>query len=191
MGGLNYTVTNLTSEAWDAAYARVEAYLRAMRIAHRPTLNQLVQEVLESSHKRIEAGDARTPAEVAGAELMEALVAWFRRVLQADPEESDTDVLQRGRLAVIMSDLPPGRQALILADNIEDEAFLAELRRAYQLTGPNFGRTVMTPQPLDFGVLPRAADSALKGLDRSPRIRLILLWLAALALFGSLFYFTR
>ncbi len=179
------------SDDWDDAYQRVESYLRAMQIRNRAVLNHLVQRVLERALIRAEKGEMRKPVEVASEELMRALADWFRSVLPVAENEDEASVLVRGRLALIMSQLTPARQALILSEGISDEAFLKELRRAYSLTGPNFEKATMRPRPLDLGTLPRAADRALRGLDRWPRLRMALLWTFLLSFFALIFYFTR
>lgn len=179
------------TEEWDAAYQRVESYLHALQIRNRPALNRLVQRILEASLERIQNGEQGSPAEVAGKEMIHALAGWFRQVLELGDNESDDDVLLRGRMALIMSSLPPERQALILADDVHDQDFLSELRRAYQLSGPNFERVTMKARPLDLSAPARVADQALRGLDRRPRMRFILVWLLVLGLFGFIFYNTR
>lgn len=179
------------SDEWDAAYQRVETYLHAMQIRNRPILYQLVQRILERTLERVQAGENRPPVEVAGEEMMRALARWFRSVLPEAGEESEDALLVRGRMALIMSRLTPERQALLLSDDVTDAAFLGELRRAYNLTGPNFEQVAMRARPLDLGALTRAADRALAGLDRRPRIRLVLLWVVFLSLFGLTFYYTR
>ena len=179
------------SDEWDAAFQRVESYLHAMHIRNRPVLNHLVQRIIEQAVQRVEQGDARPPVEVAGEETMHALARWFRSVLPSAEGEAEDDLLVRGRLALIMSRLTPERQAFVLSEGVQDPSFVEELRRAYHLTGPNFEEATMRARPLDLGVLTRAADRALAGLDRRPRMRMILLWALLLALFGLIFYYTR
>ncbi len=179
------------SEQWDAAYQRVEHYLHAMHIRNRPVLNKLVQRILERSLQRIEHGENRAPAEVAGEEMMHTLARWFQSVLPVEDGESEADLLVRGRLALIMSRLTPERQALVLSEGVDDAEFLAELGRAYSLTGPRFEQAAMHARPLDLGALTRAAEGALATLDRRPRVRMVLLWVILLTLFGLIFYYTR
>jgi hypothetical protein len=184
-------LTNPVSDEWDAAFQRVESYLRAMHIRNRPVLNSQVARIVERTRQRLQSGERRPPVELAGEELMRALARWFRGVLNVGDDTPDAEVLVRGRMALIMSELTPARQALVLSDDVHDDAFIGELQRAYSITGPNFEHATMRARPLDLGVLPRAAEGALEGLDRWPRVRMVLVWTLLLGLFALIFYFTR
>jgi hypothetical protein len=172
------------SDEWDAAYQRVENYLRALQIRNRPVLNHLVQQILERSLSRIRDGETRAPLEVAGEEMMHELGRWLRLVTPADADMSENAVLLRGRMALLMSRLSPERQALILSDPIEDEVFLSEMR-------PNFKHLAMKARPLDYGVPGWAASHALRGLARVPLIRMLLAWSILFSLIAAIFYYTR
>jgi hypothetical protein len=179
------------SDEWDAAYQRVENYLRALQIRNRPVLNHLVQQILERSLGRIRDGETRTPLEVAGEEMMHELERWMRLATPVEADMSENAVLLRGRMALLMSRLSPERQALILTEPIEDEVFHEEMQRAYNLAGPNFKHLTMKPRPLDYGVPGWAASHALRGLARVPLLRLILAWGILFSLFAAIFYYTR
>ena len=178
------------SEPWDAAYGRVDSYLESMGITHRPTRSNQVKRILEMTRRHCESGDTRAPESIAGEVLMQLYCNWFREQLESNPEEAEGDLFRRGRLALFSCHLSPERQQQILGNTL-DEDFQNALRHAFQWTGPAFGRTALQPRPLDYGPLPKAAESTLESLDRYPQIKFTLLWLAAFLVFGGLFYFTR
>ena len=88
-------------EAWNAAYVRVEDYLRAHRIHNRLHQSRLILRVLERAARRHQESPAVDPTTLAAEEAERMMDAWFGEVLG----EKD---LPHDRLAV------SGRVALLL-----------------------------------------------------------------------------
>ncbi|HTU03794.1 MAG TPA: hypothetical protein VMG58_18310, partial [Candidatus Sulfotelmatobacter sp.] len=104
-----------TMESWNAAYVRVEDYLRAHRIHNRLHQSRLIQKILERAAKRHEAHPALDPTTIAAEETEALMEAWFAEVLDEKGQPLD-------RLAV------DGRVSLLLCDGPEHwpYAFLDE-----------------------------------------------------------------
>jgi hypothetical protein len=179
------------SEQWDAAYQRVDHYLHAMHIRNRPVLNKLVQRILERSLQRIEHGENRAPAEVAGEEMMHTLARWFQSVLPVEDGESEVRPGWCGaRLALIMS--RDARKAGARAvGGVGRCGVLAELGRAYSLTGRASSRLRCMRRPLEPGRVDRAAEG--RRWPRSTDVPACA-WCCSGSfcyLFGLIFYYTR
>src|SRR2546430_15057231 len=70
-----------TMEAWNAAYVRVEDYLRAHRIHNRLHQSRLIQAILERAARRHEAAPALNPTALAAEETEALMDGWFADML--------------------------------------------------------------------------------------------------------------
>ena len=92
-----------TMEAWNAAYVRVEDYLRAHRIHNRLHQSRLIQTILERAARRHEANQALDPTTLAAEEIEALMDEWFGEVLdnKNHPQER---IAIAGRVAMLISD---------------------------------------------------------------------------------------
>ena len=93
-------------EEWNAAYVKVENYFHALRIRNKPLLGQLVLRVLERAQQRAPAELNRSATEIAAEEMDRLVTDWFAEVLQASPAGTDQMLSTRGRLALLLADMP-------------------------------------------------------------------------------------
>lgn len=194
MGGLSGPVSDSVAAdcSWSEARLAAKAYLTGLGVDAPAAVDPILDRLMITARDRArQHGDRRAPRAILCTLLLEALLDWFREVLQPDATESEAELLQRGRMALLMADLTFEKQMLFLRPLEPDHAFAAELKRLHDLSGPEAAFAEMRSEPLDLGALPRLADNALSELDRAPRLRFSLLWLIALAFFGTLFYLTR
>ncbi len=70
-----------TMDSWNAAYVRVEDYLRAHRIHNRLHQSRLIQKILERAARRHAAHPALDPTMVAAEETEALMDNWFSEVL--------------------------------------------------------------------------------------------------------------
>src|ERR1043165_6393529 len=70
-----------TMEQWNAAYVRVEDYLRAHRIHSRLHQIRLLQAILERAAQRHEANPALNPTALAAEETEALMDLWFAEML--------------------------------------------------------------------------------------------------------------
>src|SRR5471030_2006397 len=66
-----------TMDAWNAAYVRVEDYLRAHRIHNRLHQARLIQQILERVARRHAADPLREPTTLAAEETEAMMDLWF------------------------------------------------------------------------------------------------------------------
>jgi hypothetical protein len=157
---------------WNAAYAKVENYFHALRIHNKPLLGELVLRVVERAQKRAPA-EPDCPATRLAAEEMERLVnEWFTEVLQTPPEQTSRSISTRGRLALLLADMPGRWQEQFLRPGPWPEEFTSAMRETFLRAGPDFQISKMTPRPLDLGPI-----TTLTHLGRMPYFRMALAWM--------------
>jgi hypothetical protein len=167
-------------EEWNAAYAKVESYFHALRIRNKPLLGQLVLRVLERAQRRAPAELSRSATLLAAEEMDRIVTEWFSEVLQAPPTKTDQSLSTRGRLALLLADMPGKWQDQFLRPGPWPEEFTSSMRETFFRAGPDFQLSKMTPRPLDLGPI-----TTLTNLGRLPYFRMVLIW----SLFGLLLFF--
>ena len=173
-------------EEWNAAYAKVESYFHALRIRSKPLLGELVLRVLERAQRRASA-EPDCPTTQLAAEEMERLVnEWFNAVLQPPLEKTDRNVSTRGRLALLLADMPGKWQEQFLRPGPWPEEFVGAMRETFLRAGPDFQISQMTPRPLDLGPI-----TTLTNLQRLPYFRMILVWTLFAILLVGIFWLTH
>jgi hypothetical protein len=179
-----------TLDQWNAAYVRVEDYLRAHRIHNRLHQSRVIERVLECAAHRHEANPALDPVVLAAEETNRIMQAWF--VSQLDGAGLPHDQLAaQARVAMLLSDLPTRwPYAFLDPESTPSEARVAMEKSALQ-AGPDMSVSSMVPRAIDLGVLPEAAGGTLETLERWPLIRLLLLWALFAAVMAVLFALTR
>ncbi len=183
---------------WDEAFEKVENYLRACRVAsrlHRARLTALIlQRVIE---KRSEATlhvlpDSPLPvlSSLAIQEARLLIAKWMGGLLPLRSDERPY-TLSEGLLALYLSDAPMRWPNAFLNPQMSPPGFAETLHARLVKAGPELEISSMVPRPLDRGLIPDLADSAMGTFDRFPILRLLFLWL----LFGVglvfLFWYTR
>ena len=93
-------------EEWNAAYGKVESYLHALRVRNKVLLGELVQRVLERAMARAPAEPDRSPTELAAEEMDRLLTEWFAEVLERIPTGVEQLLSTKGRLALLLTDMP-------------------------------------------------------------------------------------
>ena len=136
-------------EEWNAAYTKVESYFHALRIRNKVLLGRLVIQVLKRAMRRATLEPQRPTTEIAAEELDLLVTEWFAQVLQETA--ADHMLTTRGRLALLIVDMPGKWQDQFLRPGPWPEAFVKAMREAYLRAGPDFQLSKMTPRPLDLG----------------------------------------
>ncbi len=169
--------------AWDAAFLRVESYLRAHHIESRVLLNHLTADIISRTRALAEG---RSGDEIMGLalEVTDAHIGqWFARIFP-DGDPGDERFLARGRLALLLADVP-GRwpQHFLSADSLPEEMVEAMRTCTFQ-AGPELRFTNMPPTPIDtlFG---DEADPKRPPAKRFAVLRTVLGSLAVLGLAGA------
>jgi len=179
-----------TMESWNAAYVRVEDYLRAHRIHNRLHQSRLIQDILERAALRHAVQPLLDPTTLAAEETEALMDSWFGKVLVKDSAPHERIAIE-GRVALLLSD---GSQkwpyAFLDEQNIPAE-FAAALRASSIQAGPDMVVSSMVPRPIDLGPITEAAGETLERFEKWPILRMLLLWLVFVAVLSGLFYATR
>jgi hypothetical protein len=179
-----------TMEAWNAAYVRVEDYLRAHRIHNRLHQSRLIQTILERAARRHAQQPAIEPTTLAADECESLMTAWFKEVL-ADKELSDDRVPAAGRVALLLSDGPEKwPYAFLQRDNIPED-FSKAIRVSSMEAGPDMSVSNMVPRQIDLGTISEVAGETLEQIEKTPIIGTLLLWALFIAALAGIFYLTR
>ena len=173
-------------EEWNAAYVKVENYFHALRIRNKPLLGQLVLRVLERAQQRAPAEPDRSATELAAEEMDRLVTNWFGEVLQVSPIGSEQTLSTRGRLALLLADMPGKWQHQFLRPGPWPEEFIEAMRESFVRAGPDFQLSKMSPRPLDLGPI-----TTLTNLGKIPFVRIALAWTGYALLLIGVFWLTH
>ena len=173
-------------EEWNAAYEKVENYFHALRVRNKALLGQLVLRVLERAAHRSPTEPERSATQLAAEEMDRIVIEWFAEVLQEPPANADQMLSTRGRLALLLADMPGRWQEQFLRPGPWPEEFTTAMRDAFLRAGPDFQLSKMTPRPLDLGPI-----TTLTNLGRMPYFRMVLAWTLFALLLIVIFIRTR
>ena len=173
-------------EEWNAAYVKVENYFHALRIRNKPLLGRLVLRVLERAQQRAPAELARSATELAAEEMDRLVTGWFAEVLQLSPANADQMLSTRGRLALLLADMPGKWQEQFLRPGPWPEEFVEAMRETFFRAGPDFQLSKMTPRPLDLGPI-----TTLTKFGNLPYVRMALAWSFFALLLVAVFWLTH
>lgn len=171
---------------WNAAYLKVERYFQALRIRNRVLLGQLVQQVLDRAMRRAPAEPEKLPTELAAEEMELVVTEWFAAVLERIPTGIEHVLNTRGRLALLLADMPGRWQDQFLQPGPWPTEFVTAMQDAYLRAGPDFQLSQMTPRPLDLGPI-----TSLSNLGYFPFKQMVVIWMGFLGLLGLIFWLTR
>ncbi len=173
-------------EEWNAAYARVESYFHALRVQNKVLLGQLVLHVLDRALRRAPNEPARSIPQIAAEEMDHVVTEWFAQVLQEPPMGADRMLSTRGRLALLLADMPGKWQDQFLRPGPWPGEFVSAMRAAYLRAGPDFQLSQMTPRPLDLGPI-----TTLTKFSRLPYTKMLAIWIVFALLLVAIFIFTH
>jgi hypothetical protein len=173
-------------EEWNAAYARVENYFHALRVRNKVLLGQLVQQVLERAMQRAPNEPQRTATELAAEEMDSVVTDWFANVLERIPTGVEEILSARGRLALLLADMPGKWQDQFLRPGPWPEEFVHAMRETYLLAGPDFQLSKMSPRQLDLGPI-----ATLTKFSRLPIGTMIAIWIGFGLVLIAIFFLTR
>lgn len=177
-------------EAWNAAYVRVEDYLRAHRIHNRLHQSRLIQEILERAARRHALQPTTDPTTLAAEETETMMDAWFGAVFSAEGTPQERRAIE-GRVALMLCDGPEKWPYAFLDERNIPVDFRAALHASSMQAGPDMAVSSMVPRPIDLGPITEAAGDTLERFERWPILRTLLLWLVFAGALAGIFYATR
>jgi hypothetical protein len=173
-------------EEWNAAYSKVETYFHALRIRNKVLLGRMVIHVLKRAMRRAPQEPQRSATELAAEEMDHVVTEWFAQVLQEPPTGTDQMLSTRGRLALLLADMPGRWQDQFLRPGPWPEEFVMAMRNTYLHAGPDFQLSQMTPRPLHLGPI-----TVLANFTRLPAARMAFVWVTFAVLLVLVFLFTH
>ena len=173
-------------EEWNAAYEKVENYFHALRVRNKALLGQLVLRVLERAAHRAPAEPERSATQLAAEEMDRIVIEWFAEVLQEPPANADQMLSTRGRLALLLADMPGRWQEQFLRPGPWPKEFISAMRETYLRAGPDFQLSKMTPRPLDLGPI-----TTLTNLGKLPYLKMVVAWTLFALLLVAIFILTH
>jgi hypothetical protein len=177
-------------ESWNAAYVRVEDYLRAHRIHNRLHQSRLIQKILERAARRHAAHPALDPTMTAAEETEALMDTWFGEILDQEGVPHDRLAID-GRVSLLLCDGPERwPYAFLDEDNIPAD-FVQAMRSSNLEAGPDLAVSSMVPRPIDLGRITEAAGETLERFERWPVLRALFLWMVFASALAGIFYMTR
>lgn len=180
------SVAGRPPDEWNAAYARVESYFEALRLRNKPLLARLVSQILDRAIRRAGDEPGRPALAIATEEMDRVITEWFAAVLDDSHGDAGLLLSARGRLALLLADMPDKWQEEFLKPAPWPDEFVRAMRESYLRAGPDFQFAQMTPRPLDLGAI-----TTLTKLGNVPYFRMVLAWLAFAALLVVVFKMTH
>ena len=179
-----------TLEQWNAAYVRVEDYLRAHRIHNRLHQSRLIQRILVVAAARHEARPEVDPVTVAIEEADRLMDKWFDALL-GEKGLSHDRIAAEGRVALLLTEGMQRWPFAFLDETNPPMEFRQLMQRSSMQAGPDLAVSSMVPRDIDLGVITEAAGSTLEQIERLPLVRVLLLWGIFASVLTAVFYATR
>lgn len=177
-------------EAWNAAYVRVEDYLRAHRIHNRLHQSRLIQTVLERAARLHAANPALDPTTLAADECEKLMNSWFAEMLGVD-HPTDARIAVDGRVALLISEGPQKWPYAFLQWENVPEDFRNAIKASSMEAGPDMRVSSMVARPIDFGAISEVAGDTLEQIEKWPVLGTLLLWAVFLGALFGIFYLSR
>ncbi|MFD0892538.1 hypothetical protein KBB96_14020 [Luteolibacter ambystomatis] len=173
---------------WEEAYVAVEAYLGALRIRNRLLVAELVRGILWRASARHAQEPGVSVRSLAMDETLKEIAEWTKQVL-AEPLQQGR-LAARGRLALLLTDMPGQWQSVFLTPEPWPPAFVEAMRKSYLSAGPQFAALTMTPRPLELNAIGSGAAQWWETMDRRPVVRkMFFFFLIVLIVAGLWFIF--
>lgn len=179
-----------TPEQWNAAFVRVEDYLRAHRVHNRLQQSQILQRVLVQAARQHEKEPHLDPTTLAAEEIDRMMDAWFGELL-GDKNLPHERIAVEGRVALQMCNgVERWPYAFLDLENVPPE-FAEEMKQRSVQAGPDMTVTSMVPRPIELGTITEVAGQTFEQIERWPILRVTLLWALFVSVLAMLFYATR
>ena len=177
-------------EQWNAAYVRVEDYLRAHRVYNRLHQSRLIQRVLVGAARLHEQRPTVDPASLAIEETDRLMDSWFGELLGEKDLPHDR-IATEGRVALLLTDgLQRWPYVFLEKEKLPGE-FLKAVKQGSIKAGPDLAVSSMVPREIDLGTITEAAGETLERIERLPILRVLLLWAMFVGVLTMVFLATR
>lgn len=179
-----------TADQWNAAFIRVEDYLRAHRVHNRLQQITILQKVIARAAARHEQNPSLDPTTLAAEEIDRMMDGWFGELL-GDKNLPHERIAVEGRVALLLSDGVERWPYAFLDEQHVPPEFAEEMRRRSIQAGPDMTVTSMVPREIELGTLTEVAGQTFEQMEKWPILRVTLLWALFLSALALVFYATR
>lgn len=179
-----------TPDQWNAAFIRVEDYLRAHRVHNRLQQITILEKVIARAAARHEKDPTLDPTTLAAEEIDRMMDEWFGELL-GDKNLPHERIAVEGRVALLLSDGVDRWPYAFLDEQHVPPEFAEEMRRRSIQAGPDMTVTSMVPREIELGTLTEVAGQTFEQIEKWPILRVTLLWALFLSALGLVFYATR
>jgi hypothetical protein len=179
-----------TLEQWNAAYVRVEDYLRAHRIHNRLHQSRLILRVLSAAAARHEQNPALDPVTLTIEETDRVMDQWFAELL-GETDLSHDRIAAEGRVALLVVDGTARWPYAFLDDRNIPADFAQAMKQGSLKAGPDLAVSSMVARDIDLGTITEAAGQTLEHIEGRPIVRVVLLWMVFIAVLTAVFFATR
>jgi hypothetical protein len=129
---------------WNAAYIRLEDYLRALKIVNKIQQSQIILQWLQAAATRHIEEPGKSPTALALEEAHSAQEKWFERIYPRSER-----ILVLGHVALYITDAMEKWPIAFLADEIPPD-FKHEMLESEVRAGPDLQVSSMVPRPIDI-----------------------------------------
>jgi hypothetical protein len=173
-------------DEWNAAYGKVELYFHALRVRNKILLNRLVIHVLKRAMRRAPQELNCSASQLAAEEMDHVVTEWFAEVLQHPATGTDQMLSTRGRLALLLADMPGKWQDQFLRPGPWPPEFVDAMRKTFVYAGPDFQLSKMTARPFDLGPI-----TTLTNFTRLPYRKMVITWVVFCIILVMIFVLTH
>jgi hypothetical protein len=174
---------------WDEAFLRVESYLRAHHIESRVLLSRLTTDVLTAARALAVQHPEVAPVTLAIRIAQARIGEWLVDAL-GEGDWADERFRARGRLALLMSDIPHQCPERFLSVGELPAEMKVRLAAANLVPGPDLRLASMSYAPLEFP-LTEAVEEKWTTFSRSTFFRASMSWLVIGTFAGVIWLATR
>lgn len=179
-----------TPDQWNAAFIRVEDYLRAHRVHNRLQQITILERVIAQAARRHEQDPTLDLTTLAAEEIDRMMDEWFGELL-GEKHLPHERIAVEGRVALLFSDGVERWPYAFLDDQHVPPEFAREMQRRSIQAGPDMTVTSMVPRPIELGALTEVAGQTFEQIEKWPILRVSLLWAMFLSVLALVFYATR
>lgn len=179
-----------TADQWNAAFIRVEDYLRAHRVHNRLQQITILGKVIARAAQRHEQDTTLDPTTLAAEEVDRMMDEWFGEVL-GEKNLPHERIAVEGRVALLLSDGVERWPYAFLDERQVPADFSREMKRRSIQAGPDMTVTSMVPREIELGTLTEVAGQTFEQIEKWPILRVILLWAVFISVLALVFYATR
>ena len=176
-------------EEWNAAYYRLEDYLRAHRVTNKIHQSQVILRLLRRAAVRHAQTPGVAPTKLALEEAYSEIDRWFQQII-SDPELPPQRASIVGRVKMDLLDAPQRwPNAFLAPEGMIPPEFRTAMRDGSIQGGPDLLVSSMIPRPLDASPVTELLDETWERLGRL--WMMLFLGIASLFIGAAILYLSK